>query len=319
VIETPQRQTEAPAKGPATNEPLVGIVILNWNRSDDTIACVASLRRMAYQNYRVVVVDNGSRDDSVVKIRAAYPDLDLIENGRNLGFAGGNNVGIERLMAAGCDYVMLLNDDAEVAEDTLTKLVEVAETDPAIGFVGPTICYYGQPRVIWFAGGRITPYGEPSHPGDGAELGEPGQPPRDVDYVTGCAILARRDLIETIGPLDPRFFLYFEETEWCTRGRQHGYRVVYVPDAVMWHKITPTARIHSHRYLYMMTRNRLLYLHLTGAGLTAKLAAAIDSLRTVLSWAMKPRHRDMRPYTFTPLRGMAAYALGRYGEPPANL
>lgn len=317
MIETLQRTPETAQA--STRHPLVGIVILNWNRSDDTIACVASLRRMAYENYRVVVVDNGSKDDSVVKLRAAYPDLDLIENGQNLGFAGGNNVGIARMLAAGCDYVMLLNDDAEVAEDTISKLVEVAESDPRIGFVGPTICYYDQPRVMWFAGGQITSHGEPSHLGDLQELPAPGQPPRDMDYVTGCAILARRELIERIGPLDPRFFIYFEETEWCTRGRQNGYRVVYVPDAVMWHKITPTARIYSHRYLYLMTRNRLLYLHLTGAGLAAKLGAAVDTLRTVASWLVRPQHRSMRPYALTPIRGLSAYALGQYGPPPSSL
>jgi GT2 family glycosyltransferase len=274
---------------------------------------------MEYQRYHVVVVDNGSHDDSVAKIRSAFPTIDLIENGTNHGFARGNNIGVERLMSLGCDYVMLLNDDAEVAPDTISRLIEVAETDPSIGMVGPTICYFDQPRVIWSAGGAVTPHGEPCHLDVDQEIDPPGRPPRDVDYVTGCAILARRELVERIGALDERFFIYFEETEWCARARTAGYRVVHVPDAVMWHKITPTARIQSHRYLYLMTRNRLLYLRLVGAGTFATARATVDLLRTAASWLVRPHDPPMRPYSMTLLRGIGAFMAGNFGAPPARL
>lgn len=311
--------SSATTSTPAQAQPLVGIVILNWNRPADTIACIASLRRMPATRYRVVVVDNGSSDDSVARLRAAYPDLELIENGANLGFAGGNNVGLRHLIAAGCDYLMLLNDDAEVAEDTIDRLLAVAEADPTIGFVGPTICYFGQPRMIWSAGGMVAPNGEPSHLDDLKEIGEPGQPPRNVDYVTGCAMIGRREMLERIGLLDERFFIYFEETEWCARARQHGYRVVHVPDSIMWHKLTPTARSQSPRYIYLMTRNRLLYLRATGASPAQMASAVVSMLRTSASWLLRPRHREMRGASLPLLKGMAAFALGRFGAPPKRI
>ncbi|HEX5164552.1 MAG TPA: glycosyltransferase family 2 protein, partial [Thermomicrobiales bacterium] len=235
------------------------------------------------------------------------------------GFAQGNNVGIAHLLKHGCDYVMLLNDDAEVAPDTIRKLVDFAESDPRIGVVGPTICYYGEPRIIWSAGGAVSAHGEPSHLDVGSDLDVAGTEPRDVDYVTGCAIMVKRAVIDTIGVLDDRFFIYFEETEWCARAHKAGFRVVHVPTSVMWHKVTPTARSTSPRYLYLMSRNRLLYLKLVGAGAGAILSAGTDMLRTSLSWLLKPQHRAMRGFSLTLVRGVGAFAIGRFGPPPANL
>jgi GT2 family glycosyltransferase len=300
-------------------QPKVGIVILNWNRPDDTIACVQSLQRMNYSNYQVVLVDNGSRDDSVKRLRAAFPTIDLIDNGENLGFAKGNNVGAKHLLKQQCDYVMLLNDDAEVAPDTIERLIVAAESDPAIGVVGPTICYYGQPRVIWSAGGAVSHHGEPSHLDVDLDFSVVGTAPRDVDYVTGCAILVKRAVVERIGLLDERFFIYFEETEWCARAHQAGFRVVHVPESVMWHKVTPTARPNSPRYLYLMARNRLLYLRCVGAGTSEIMAAATDLLRTAASWLIRPRHRPMRRHSLTLVRGIGAFAIGQFGPPPASL
>jgi GT2 family glycosyltransferase len=302
-----------------TVEPKVGIVILNWNRADDTIACVQSLRRMQYANYEVVLVDNASHDDSVSRLRTAFPEIHLIANRENLGFAQGNNVGIAHLLAQGCEYVMLLNDDAEVGPDTISRLVEYAEHHPDVGIVGPTICYFAEPRVIWSAGGAVTPHGEPSHLDVDQDVSVVGTEPRDVAYVTGCAILAKRAVVEKVGVLDNRFFIYFEETEWCARALKAGFRIVHVPEAVMWHKVTRTARATTPRYLYLMARNRLLYLRCVGAGTTATLAAVVDLLRTSASWLVRPRHRAMRGFSLTLVRGIAAFALGQFGAPPARL
>jgi GT2 family glycosyltransferase len=301
------------------DRPRVAIVLLNWNQPEHTLACLRSLGQLDYPNVSVTVVDNGSTDGSPDLIRAQFPQVTLIENGRNLGFAAGNNVAIEPAVRAGADYVMLLNNDTELAPDMLSRLVAVAERDPKVGIVGPKILYYDQPDVIWSAGGTIDAYGQPGHLGADQPDDDPSDQPREADYVTGCAILVKRAVVEAIGGLDERFFIYFEETEWCARARRAGFRILYVPSARMWHKVKPDARGYSRPYLYMMARNRLLYLRCCGAPVWRVAGAILSLLRTAASWRLRPRHRDMRPLSDALLRGTAAFMLGRFGAPPARI
>jgi GT2 family glycosyltransferase len=299
--------------------PHVSVILLNWNQPEFTLDCLDSLQTIDYPAFDVIVVDNGSVDGSPARIRAAYPELTLIENSRNLGFAAGNNVGIAHALANGADYVLLLNNDTEVAPNLLRALVDVAECDSRIGAVGPKIYYYDHADVIWSAGGAVNRFGEPRHLQENQLDVESLASPQDVDYVTGCALMVRRQVIEELGPLDARFFIYFEETEWCARMRRAGFRIVYVPHARMWHKISMTARTTSRRYLYLMTRNRLLYLRLSRASPLAICGATFDLLRTAGSWMLKPRNRAMRPYSTALLRGVFDFAMGRFGAPPARI
>jgi GT2 family glycosyltransferase len=235
----------------------VCIIVLNWNGQIDTLACLASLSQVNYPAYTTVVVDNGSSDGSVAAIRAAYPQVTLIETGDNLGYVGGNNVGLEHAKAIGADYALLLNNDTEVAPDFLNRLVKAAEADPAIGVVGPTIYYFNRPAVIWSAGGAIDwRRGRTWMIGlDQVDRGQFGTSPRLVDFVTGCAMLIKMPLVEQVGMLDPRFFAYYEETEWCTRVARAGFKILHVPQAKIWHKISPVARETSPQVHYYMTRN----------------------------------------------------------------
>ncbi|MGQ9675070.1 MAG: glycosyltransferase family 2 protein [Chloroflexota bacterium] len=296
--------------------PHVGIVILNWRRPECTLACLESLQHLDYPCFEVVVVDNGSGDGSTETIRQRFPRVTVIENGRNLGFATGCNIGITQLLGCNVDYVLLLNDDTEADTCSLRHLVEVAESDPAIGIVGPKICYYGRPETIWSAGGTIDQFGEARHrrvdQTDECDADEV----QDVDYVTGCALLIKRKAIETIGLLDDRFFAYFEEAEWCARARRRGFRVVYAPRACVWHKIEAAERTDSWGYIYLMTRNRLLYLKCIGAKPWTTALAIVDLLRTALSWSLKPRHRHMRPYSSALTRGIRDFVTRRFGPPP---
>lgn len=304
---------------PAKSLPLVGIVILNWNKPDDTTACLESLDKLSYPSYEVVVVDNGSTDGSPALLRSRFPGLDLVENGANLGFAGGNNVGISHLLSRDVRYVMLLNDDTVVHPGLLSTLVEVAEARSDVGVVGPKIYYHQPGDVVWSAGGAIDKFGEPHHIGIDAVDAAESEAPREVDYVTGCAILVKREVIEKVGVLDERFFIYFEESEWCSRARRAGFRVVYVPRAIMWHKIQANERHYSRRYLYLMARNRLLYLRCIGASPWLILLAAVDMVRTSLSWLVKPEHREMRRFAAMQPRGICDFLIGRFGAPPVNL
>ena len=277
--------------------PPVIIVVLNWNGLADTLACLESLSQLDYPCYRVVVVDNGSTDRSVSAIREQFPAVTIIETGENLGFAGGNNVGLRHALRQGADYALLLNNDTEVAPDFLSLLVKAAETDPQVGMAGPTIYYYDRPEVIWSAGGEIDwRRGCTRMVGlDERDDGQFGRAPREVDFVTGCAVLVRATVLRQAGLLDERFFMYYEEVEWCVRTRRAGFRIVRVPQAHVWHKIAPGAQADSPRVHYYMTRNRLLFLKTSRAGWRAWMHTLFaEYLRTLISWSVRPRWRGKR-------------------------
>jgi GT2 family glycosyltransferase len=299
--------------------PHVGIVILNWKRPEDTLACIESLFRMDYPSFEVVIVDNSGDSVWTERVPQSSPNVTLITNSQNLGFAGGCNVGIAHLLRKNTDYVLLLNDDTEVAPNLLEVLVEAAEQDSSIGMLGPKILYYEPSSTIWSAGGAVDRYGQPTHLRADEPDADSAEQPHDVDYASGCALLVKRAVIDRIGPLDERFFAYFEETEWCARARRAGFRVVYVPMGRVWHKVTPTARGQSAMYLYLMTRNRLLYLRCSGARGWVLFRASLDVLRTATSWMLRPRHREKRALCGALLRGIGDFAIGRFGAPPQRL
>jgi GT2 family glycosyltransferase len=296
--------------------PQVTIIVLNWNGLNDTLDCLESLGQLDYKNHKVVVVDNGSVDGSVPGIREQFPGVTIIENGENLGYAGGNNVGLRYAMAQGADYALLLNNDTVVDPAFLGILVDAAEADPAVGIAGPTIYYHERPDVIWSAGGAIDwQRGSTRMVGlDERDDGQFGVEPRAADFVTGCAMLVRRTMMEKVGPLDERFFAYYEETEWCVRVARAGYKIVHVPLARMWHKISPSARADSPLVHYYMTRNRLLFLKATGAGPGAWLHTLIaDYLRTLTSWSVRPKWRGKRSLRRAMWQGIVDFVCGRFG------
>lgn len=296
--------------------PRVTVVVLNWNGLGDTLECLESLAGLDYPRYRVLVVDNGSTDGSPVAIRQRFPDVEVIETGENLGYAGGNNVGLRYALAQGADYVLLLNNDTVVAPDMLRWLVEAAEKDPRVGVAGPMIYYHDQPEVVWSVGGGIDwRRGQTWMIGlDEPDDGRFGTEPREVDFITGCAMLVRAAALREAGLLDERFFLYYEEVEWCVRIRRAGYRIIHVPAAKMWHKISPQAQSDSPLVHYYMSRNRLLFLWLTGAGTRAWLHTLADDLRTLLAWSLRPRWRHKGPQRRAMVRAIADAGRGRWGR-----
>jgi GT2 family glycosyltransferase len=276
-------------------QPSVAIIVLTYNGVADTLACLASLRSLEYPRARVqvVVVDNASADATVAEVRARFPEVALIENGANLGFAAGNNVGLRYALAHGFDYALLLNNDTEVAPDSLVRMVEQAERDPAIGVVGPTIYYYDAPELIWSAGGRID-WRRGTSLMDGTGVSDTGQysAPRSVDFVTGCALLVKREALKRAGLLDERFFMYYEETEWSVRVRRAGFTICHTPQAKIWHKIPLDARFDKEYLAYYMTRNRLLFLRASGASLGTWLHVLVaQDLRTYASLCLRPKWR----------------------------
>lgn len=217
--------------------PRVVALILNWNGRSDTLACLRSLQQQTYPALIPLVVDNGSQDGSVAAIRADFPAVHLIETGANLGFCAGNNVGMTWALAQGADFVLLLNNDTWFDPAMTQELVAEAGRDPQIGLAGPKIYQAKPPTVLWSAGGRVTFWGNVTAM-RGFGQADRGQydSAADVDYLPGCGILARRQLLETVGLLDPAYFAYYEDADWAMRARRAGWIVRYVPSARMWHK-----------------------------------------------------------------------------------
>lgn len=211
--------------------PKVSIVVLNWNGWSDTLECLASLERLDYSDYQVIVVDNGSTDDSVLHIRERFPYIELLEAGRNLGFSAGCNLGITRALDQGVDYVWLLNNDTTVDPHALTGLVSTAASDARTGATGSAIYSARRPHQLdaW-GGGRINFWlGRSRHAMHPV-------PDEAIDFLTGASILISRPILERVGLLDEGFFMYWEDADYCYRLRRAGYKVAVAGKSHIWHK-----------------------------------------------------------------------------------
>lgn len=292
-------------------------VVLNTNRRDDTCECLASLRANTYPHHRVLVLDNGSTDGSVAAIRAAFPDVEIISLDVNLGYAGNNNVGIQAALDRSADWVFVLNEDTVLAPDCLTQLMAVAASDPRIGILGPMVYNYDEPTVIQSAGGRLGPYWISSHFGQNEGDCRQFVEPHPVEWISGCAILVRRAVIEQVGVLDARFFIYWEETDWCMRAAKAGWRIVQVPTARLWHKGVQRNYRPGPAVTYYSTRNRLLLLAKHAAPLPARLIAWGQIVRTLTSWTIRPKWRHLRAHRNAMWCGVRDYLAGRWGRMPS--
>jgi len=245
----------------SAREPKIYIITINWNQGEDTTKCLESLKALDYKNYEIILVDNGSIDGSPDRIAAKFPNVMLMRNKENLGFAGGNNVGIRYALSRGTDYIFLLNNDTKVDSGVLRELINVAEPDAKIGVVGAVNYSFEYPdKAItvctsfnWFTGFTKK---EPLEAISKGIISEP----QEVHGVTGSSLLIKREVIERIGMLDERFFIYYEDTDWCVRARKAGFRVLYVPKAKIWHKISITFGEKSVKEYYLYTRNILLFM-----------------------------------------------------------
>ena len=241
---------------------LVYIILLNWNGSQDTIECVESCRKLAYPHFRILIIDNGSTDNSEAILREQFPAIELIQTGSNLGFAGGNNVGIRYAIEHGADYVWLLNNDTVVDTEALSALVQVAEGDKTVGMVGSKIVYYEKPRQLWYAGAVLEPDRPYRLHHRGLNEEDRGQfnDTCETGYITGCSLLARRDMMDIVGLLDDELFLYFEDADWSARTRAKGWKLLYCPASLVHHKISlSVGGASSPTLLYYTARNRLYF------------------------------------------------------------
>ena len=303
--------------------PHVYTIILNWNQADYTLDCLDSLLNSDYPNHTTVVVDNASTDGSEQKICERFPSIHLIRNSENLGYSEGNNVGIRYALQQQADYVFLLNNDTVVDPGMLSKLVEAAESKVDTGITGPTMYYMDPPEVLW--GGENQIDWKKANP---VRLKMGDQHPREVirnglpvetDYIDSCAVLIKREVLEKIGLMDNRYFINFDDLDLNTRARKAGYKVVYVPGAVMWHKVSAAMGLASPATTYYMTRNSLLFFWTHAPGIwkyTSFLLLFSRHLRTIGAWSLRRKYRDE---IFRRRRNASLFALrdffqGRYGR-----
>jgi hypothetical protein len=240
-------------------QPLIYVVILNWNLKQDTAECVESVLQSRYERYRVLVVDNGSSDGSPEYLTRSFPNIELVANPSNLGFAAGNNVGIRHALDRDAEHVFILNNDTTVDPDMLGQLIACAQADGRIGIVAPKILYYQQDR-IWRLGDRIHPW-LPVPLSVGRDQMDKGQfdEPFDVDYATLCGALVRSSVLGAVGLLDERFFFTYEDADFCQRARAAGYRIVCEPRARMWHKVSLSAQKDRAHVTYLKSKSRAIF------------------------------------------------------------
>ena len=248
---------------PAAALPRVVVLILTWNRVDELVPCLESFACNDYPNTEVVVIDNGSEDESPATVKRDFPWVTLIENGENLGFCRGNNVGMRYALGRDCDYVMLLNSDTKMTPPLIRELVNVMESDPTIGITGAKNLLMENPDYTWGKYGVVT-WGPMLVRTIGRFVPDDkrNDPPQDVDWVIGNACMMRRASLERVGLFDEEFWQCNEDVDWCYRARKAGFRVVYVDRAAILHKGGSSADI-SHRkifsYGYFIGRNAFTF------------------------------------------------------------
>ena len=241
-------------------KPKVAVVIPNWNGIEHIFECLESVMKLEYPNFDIIVVDNHSQDGSPEAVATRYPNVQIIRNSQNLGFAEGCNVGIEQAMSKDFDYVWLLNNDVLVDPGALGELVRAAEDDESIGMTGSKIFFYDDPKVLWGVGMKISWIRGETYPLGWREV-DHGQLDhiREVDGLSGCSLLVKRDVCRTVALMDKRYFLYAEEIDWCVRARNEGFRCVVVPESIVFHKEGASSGDGFHPiFSYYNTRNMLL-------------------------------------------------------------
>lgn len=304
----------------------VGIVIINFNTEQDTIECLESIEKLSINNQSlsVYVVDNDSpRKESAIAIEA-YIDKQkrsdikfyFIKSPSNLGFAGGNNLGITDALENGAEYILLLNNDTIVTKNLIKELVESAKKNPQAGIMSPKI-YFAKGfefhksrykktdlgKVIWYAGGIMdwkNVYGKHR----GVDEVDRGQYDKEdtTDFATGCCMLIHSQILKNIGMFDENYFLYYEENDFCQRVKKAEYKILYVPKAIVWHKnAQSTGGSGSPLQDYFITRNRMIFGN-RYAPFRTRLALFKESLRLL---------RSGRPWQ---KKGIQDYYLKRFGR-----
>ena len=239
-------------------EPLVSIITINYNESGVTLEMLESLKELTYTNVEVIVVDNASPNDDPDRIKEAFPNVNLIKSKENLGFAGGNNLGVR---AAKGDYLLFINNDTIVPKSFIAPLVETLEKDRSIGMVSPKIKFHWDASLIQYAG--YTPMNQYTirnssigyHQKDDGAYDQPGE----TESIHGAAMMVPKRVVDEVGMMTEIYFLYYEEHDWAAMIKRSGYRVYYQPKSYILHKESLSTGKSSPLKTYYIARNRIVF------------------------------------------------------------
>lgn len=248
------------AEATTHEEPLVYIVILNWNCHRETAECVKACQQLDYSNRRILILDNNSSDHSSAYLSQHFPDIEIIQTGNNLGFAAGNNIGIRRALSSHAEYVLILNPDTVVSRRSLTILVDALANNPSIGICGPRVFHGKAPATFAFDGLTIDSRSGYQWYFNMVDVQWRSSTLVDTDCVSGCSMLIRCDLLRTVGLFREDFFLYYEDVELCFRARDHGWQTMICTDANVQHD----RDVHVTPYLtgFRLERSRIIFARL---------------------------------------------------------
>jgi GT2 family glycosyltransferase len=332
--------------------PSVAIIILNYNNQEYTVDCLKSLKDITYGNYKVFLVDNGSEKDDIEKLKTGLQNIDVskfkafdfLEHHPNNGFSGGNNVGIKKALEENFDYILLLNNDTTVEPDFVDEMVKAAESDKKIGAVGPKIYFHPDmiknneevtdctneevlehPKdlikekndlLIWYAGGGFSWFGGGKHYGlDEVDVNPEESKIKETKYITGCAFLIKKEVIDKVGIMPEEFFLYYEDVDWSLSVKKAGYKLVYAPAAKVYHKVSRTTK--------KMGNPMIHYYHIRNALLISKRQApkvilagiyvwsALHYLKQILKLVILPKKRES---TKMIMRGIEDFYNNKFGK-----
>lgn len=297
----------------------VGVIFVNWNGWQHTVAACRSLDQSTHQALEIIIVDNASADDSLVQLRAALPKAHIIANPVNAGFAGACNIGIRHAAQQGCDYIFLLNNDALAEGDTVASLVQASKSKQDSALLGSVLVYVSSGAYQFFGSRAGTVIREPEFlifEKDAALL---SQAFIETDFIIGAALFIPIRIWDQIGPFDERFFLNYEETDFCYRARKQGISSYVVPASVVRHHANASiGNYPAPMYAYFMTRNGLLFAEKHGRPAQHRPLFRLKTLYWDIRRSWKTtRRKDLT--TWAILWAFWDYSRRRFGDCPTAI
>ena len=250
------------------NKPSIAVILVNWKKYNLTSNCINSLNKSNYKNFKIILVDNEYSEKSIIELKNKYKELLVFKEKNNLGFAGGNNIGIRYALENDYDYIMLLNNDTEVKENFILPLVERMEKNLFLAAVQPLILNFSNKSIIWNAGGKLNKFlGLTSTRLNNNKLNSSIVFDDYTDWISGCCILIKSEILTKVGLLDEKFFNYYEDVDWSLRMKNLGYDLGFVKESIIYHHGSSSSKnkktkegVISSKIHYFNIRNHILLL-----------------------------------------------------------